>query len=124
MKNKAKTLMELFNSTEMWTKKYYGKLSKKSISGTDSRAFLEENISQYNCFCSLGGVLKVYGDWTKIGSPGDYIVRKLANSIKELFPNRLDSSNYYTPDAIVFHFNDHPETKFRDIKKVVKHAQV
>lgn len=112
MKKEFKTLQELFKSAKRWTKEFYARETPKE----EGCAFLQAILNspdKYSCFCLLGGTMKVYADYDKYKE----VEEKLKKVIKKYYPSRAKGNH-------VPSFNDHPKTTIKDIRRVVKLANV
>lgn len=101
---KPTTLKELFDHPSRWIK---GALRGRR----DGMGFVRTGIpdcEEPNCFCLLGGAIEVYG------SPSPQ-AKRLREVITELFPQFQHS---------LVDFNNHSETTFADIRKVLEKANV
>ena len=71
----------------------------------------------YRCYdrmCLMGALREAYKNSDKFGRL--LLLRKV---ILRQFPQRLDASN-----PVIIVFNDHPETTFADVRKVLELADV
>lgn len=102
------SLKELFDCPARWI--------KKALSGRrDSMGFVNLDCSQEaNCFCLVGGIRHIY----RFG--GGHRER-LDVAVRKLFPNRVMRYSIY--DSVVS-FNNHPDTTFADLRKVIEDADV
>lgn len=106
-KRKFKSLRELFRNKRRWCKGAYAR--DMFNTGLDGPAN-DEAVS----FCLLGGIGKVYG------TVYDATVRqKLRRAAKKLFPKR-----YYSTYEDLAQFNDNSKTTIKDIRRLVKEANV
>jgi hypothetical protein len=110
------TIRKLFSSYRKW------------IQGTDARVAPPVGASRVlpqsdnaACWCLRGAVIKCYPTKRKRAE----VITKLVLSIDALFPKRLMSiAGIYNREDIVIGFNDHRNTRFADVLKVVRHAKV
>lgn len=66
-------------------------------------------------FCILGGMFSL-----DIGCKQEIVVHDaLAETIKRLYPARVDERYLHSPPSIVAIFNDHPKTTYKDVRRVV-----
>lgn len=94
------------NDPSKWTKGYYAKTAEDCPIGAYSNNAV--------CFCLLGGT-------QKLGLVLEEVHKKLVPIIQKLYPDRDDPSGIISTIA---YFNDHPDTTFEDIKKVLKAANI
>ena len=103
------SLQEFFDNTpEKWTQHDYA----RDKNGRETSIFDPEA----TCFCLLGGISKVYNVTVDDLDDKTLEIReKINEAIRKLFPDR---------PSYIHKFNDHPDTTFEDIKKVLKEANV
>lgn len=108
---KYKSLAELFNTSKRWT------------IGVFARNKREDNVDLHSdgavCWCLVGGARLVY-----TGTPDGVIpvYARLAKAIRKLFPHRVKGR--MSPDSVCTGFNDNRNTTFRDLRRVIKEANV
>lgn len=107
-KMKPTSLKELFDCPARWIKKaLFGRRGGMGFVSLDSS-------QEANCFCLVGGVRHVYG--FGVGHN-----EKLREAVRKLFPNRMMQTPFYD---LVVSFNNHPDTTFADLRKVIEEADV
>lgn len=105
---KPTSLKELFDCPARWI--------KKALSGRrGGMGFVELHSSQEkNCFCLVGGVGHVYGF-------GEGHRTKLTAAVRKLFPRQYVENSF---SDLIVDFNNHPDTTFADLRKVIEEADV
>lgn len=110
-------LREFFSDESRWTQFAYAKHANGNSIGASS--------PNAACFCLSGAIIRLHPEWEELSGPKERA--RLTNSpeydvlefnILELFPRRI---NFDRPKGIVEQFNDHPDTAFDDILKVLTH---
>lgn len=104
-------LSELFSDETKWI--------KGMMSGfRNSEGFVQatRKVEESNCFCLLGGVLKVAGGSTA----GVELHHRVRDAAAELFPDRM-GDNPAQPSISAF--NDCFLTTFDDVQKVIRHVE-
>lgn len=113
MNLKARKLEELFTGPRTWCKNRLVKKRDGEPTGNVWDAPLSE--PGILSLCLVGGAMQVCRGGKHKAMP---MIKELAARIKRLFPER---ANKHFPDwTIVVEFNNDHETKFKDIKKIIK----
>ena len=112
----AHTVCELLNKATRWTKYTFAK-TRDGVRVTPSRL-----IEEADCFCLEGALMYVLNRNISVCRRSEQF-GKLKKAILELFPERARTPENL-PNCAVFAFNDHPDTTFEDVRKVVELAGV
>ena len=89
-------LQELFTDESKWTKGYYARNENGNPVAWQS--------PNATCWCFTGAILKCYP-----ANEADLVMGKVYNMIRDKF---------------IFAFNDNPETKFADIRRVIEKLDI
>ena len=100
---------ELLSSPEKWTKDWYF----KDGNGNRISSWKDRRIT---CYCLMGAGFACYPDLS-----GETYHDTLVEVIRKLFPDRMKNC---TQGNKVAYFNDHPDTTFEDVQRVLKEADV
>lgn len=105
---KPTSLKELFDCPARWI--------KKALFGhRGGMGFVNLDCSQEaNCFCLIDGIRRVYGY-------DEGHLEKLRIAVRKFFPDRMMQTPFYD---LVVSFNNHPDTTFADLRKVIEEANI
>jgi hypothetical protein len=107
-------IAKLFESWRTWIKNAYARNHRAS----DDQVLATS--PDATCWCLLGAVKRCYPIEQRHA-----VMDKLAASIKELFPRRVDKVVLPRESGeTIITFNDTKATRFADVLKVVNHAKV
>lgn len=102
---KPRTVQELYSNPEKWTQHY---LTRNSMGHDTGLCF-----SQAHCFCLMGAILYVYGNFTTV-------MREAENRLLDALGERYPSFRGLSYVA----WNDAPERTIQEVQEIVKIANI